>query len=133
MRPENISRTYRVGQSDLEKAHNVCGENNVTLSDVVRRYIERIVLTEGEFLMSERKHVPESQLNVRLPFYIAHSFASVCKSRDTLASKTILNFVRNIALSGTIPEELKYASDTELRAYITSERSRLDALEAKLK
>ncbi|QZE56225.1 hypothetical protein MPK67_gp027 [Erwinia phage pEa_SNUABM_32] len=131
MRPETIARTYRVPSQTLETVHNICERQGVRLSDIVRRYAQFVVRTRGEFLRSAPR--PESsQLNVRMPFDLAHSFSLVCKQSGSGTNTTVTSFLNEIVQLNRIPEELLQESAEDVREYIRKERARLDTLEAQL-
>jgi len=129
MRPETIARTYKVPSQTLESVHNICERQGVKLSDVVRRYIQFVVRTRGESLRSAPR--PESaQLNVRMPFDLAHSFSHVCKQSGSGTSTTMTSFLKEIVQLNRIPDELLQETEEDVREYIRKERARLDLLEA---
>ena len=131
MRPETIARTYKVPRRTLELVHNICERQNVKLSDVVRRYAQHVVRTKGEFLRTVTRH-ETAQLNVRMPFDVAHSFGLVCRRVGSGSSTAMCDLMNEIIRLNGIPDELLQETEEDVRDYIRRERERLDLLEHQL-
>ncbi len=131
MRPENINRTFRVPAKLLDSAHAVCADNNVKLSTVIRRYAQQTVRTAGSELITAPCE-KFSQLNVRMPFDLAHSFSQTCRDVGRGSSTAVTDLLIVIAENKAIPDELMQDNIDDMREYIRKERARLDALEEQL-
>lgn len=85
----------------------------------------------GEFLRTAVRH-ETSQLNVRMPFDVAHSFGTVCRNAGSGSSNAMCDLLNEIIQLDRIPEELLQETEEDVREYIRTERERLATLEAQL-
>lgn len=127
---------YKVPSKQMDFLINWCKDHDVTVSTVVRSYMQKVV--SGELpLKPVAKHTLKS-LSVSVPVPTAEKFLAACAKVERTPSQVFTDLLRRIEELGYVPHQL-LTEEVDPHFYVARKRAqlaeasaRLDQMEAKL-